>query len=77
MSFDFSKINYLREIDEDCQSCSILVKYCFVLITSKYHLEKSKTCPCRNCLLRVMCSKMCEERSEYFKGISIEERMLK
>ncbi len=46
-----------------CGSCIMKIMYgpnCFC-----FTMKEAKNCPCRNCLVKCMCSKVCNERTAY------------
>jgi len=44
---------------EDCKTCT---RGCLSRCFLKYDLELAQKCPCRNCIVKMVCSKMCKER---------------
>lgn len=49
-------------MDDICDGCFIKdrIGYCFT-----HAVENGENCPCVNCLIKVICSKACEDRINY------------
>lgn len=53
-------------MNTDCESCFGSVPPCYCAIKDVY-IDHSD-CPCMNCLIKIMCSTVCQERKDYFEN---------
>lgn len=57
----------LSKIDRVCKCCSLFNKeFCFIVKPDENLLRAAKDCPCRNCLIKIMCSKVCDTRFDFY-----------
>lgn len=60
----------ISKVDKICKGCSLFNKeFCFIVVPTKDkdHLRAVKDCPCRECLIKAMCSKICNTRFDFYK----------
>jgi len=51
---------------EDCKTCSFnYSSKCFI----RYDPKLAQRCPCRNCIIKMICSKVCKERILSFTSL--------
>ncbi len=58
---------------EECEGCVLYEQMdtdgTLCLALNYFRINKlENTCPCRNCIIKVTCSKACEERAEFGGG---------
>jgi len=56
---------------KECTGCSIK-ELCLI----KYNIELVNRCPCKNCLVKMICKKMCHSRTYLYDTLTSEERSL-
>lgn len=62
-------------IQDNCKGCFIYdpkIKADQICIPRKYHNEDQ--CPCRLCLVKVVCNRLCETRNAMVRVLIIEQR---
>jgi len=57
---------------EKCRGCSRVLDEDYYCGLNKYYLllDKEVICPCAHCLLKAMCSTMCEEREDLYNKVT-------
>jgi len=59
--------NQRNSIYEGCQGCSLYFsEWCVI----RYNPKLIEKCPCRNCLVKMVCKTMCKERSRLYTDLS-------